>query len=123
MSEPIYLPAGHVLIPAADARSIARAIFKAQEELGKRGASFHPSVLKLAAYLNSITGRTEPTPQPQADTVRHEVIDAPEAAQILGCTTRNVTNLLARKRIPGRKVAGRWQTTREDVEVYRNYRT
>lgn len=122
MSEPVYLPAGHVLLNAADARTIARAIFKAQEELGKRGAAFNPRVLKLAACVSSITGRTEEGAQPQAETVRHEVIDAPEAARILGCTTRNVTELLARKRIPGRKVAGRWQTTREDVEVYRDWK-
>lgn len=122
MSEPVFLPAGHVLLTAEDARTIARAIFKAQEELGKRGAAFNPRVLKLAACVNSIAGRTEEAAQPQGDTVRYEAIDVPEAARILECTTRNVTELLARNRIPGRKVAGRWQTTREDVEVYRDYR-
>lgn len=48
-----------------------------------------------------------------------EVIDAAEAARLLGVGREHVVKLLQRGTLPGKRLTATWVTTRQSVEAYR----
>ncbi|AJE33694.1 hypothetical protein B842_09225 [Corynebacterium humireducens NBRC 106098 = DSM 45392] len=105
-----------------DAVALGRAIIAAQDIAGRHGARLQSNVLVLAAELTSATGTTAPPEQLADEHIEYERIDVATTAELLDCTERNVRDLLARGRLPGQKIAGRWHLNREDVEVFRDWR-
>lgn len=122
MARMIHLPAGGVVISMKDAADIAHTLLAAQDLATRHGASLKSSVLVLAAELSTAQGTTEPRHHPIEHTVDYEQIDADTAAELLGCSPRNVRDLAARGRLPGIKRGGRWWFNRDDVIIYRDYR-
>ncbi len=51
-----------------------------------------------------------------------EVVDAAEAASMLGVTRQHVVLLLQRGRLPGKRLTATWITTRKAVEDYARHR-
>ncbi len=51
-----------------------------------------------------------------------EVVDAAEAATMLGVTRQHVVLLLQRGRLPGKRLTATWITTRKAVEDYARHR-
>lgn len=119
---PIAVTTPVVILAAADARTIADTIFAAADLAGRHGQRLNPRILTLAAALHSATGTTEPAPMPADEYLDHEQIDSTTAAEILGCSDRNVRALAARGRLPGVKNGGKWWFNRDDVEVFVNHR-
>lgn len=122
MARVLHLPAGGVVLDAADATDLARAVLAAQEMASRRGAYFKPRILVLAAELTSLAGDPEVARVEDDEHVEYEQIDADTAAHLLGCSPRNVRDLAARGRIPAVKRAGRWCFNRDDILVHRDYR-
>ena len=50
--------------------------------------------------------------------ILEEVLDAAEAARMLGLTRQHVVLLLQRGRLPGKRLTATWITTRKSVEDY-----
>lgn len=122
MSRIARIPAGAIVLPVDAARSLSRAVFSSADFAARHGARIDPTVLQLAAEISSATGETARPPLLLDEAIQHELIDANTAAKMLGCSPRNVRDLASRDRIPGNKVAGRWQFTRDDIEVFRDWR-
>lgn len=122
MSRIMPLPAGGVVLSAEDARRMSTAIFSVADFANRHGARIDPGVLVLAAEITSATGTTAPPEQLADEPIGYERIDVATTAELLDCTERNVRDLLARGRLPGQKIAGRWHLNREDVEVFRDWR-
>lgn len=122
MSRVRYFPAGGVILNRDDAVALGRAIIAAQDIAGRHGARLQSNVLVLAAELTSIDGDTEPAPPATTDHVEYEQIDTTTAANILGCSPRNVRDLADRDRLPGVKRGRSWWFNRDDVLVYRDFR-
>lgn len=116
------LPAGGVILSMADAKDLAATILAAQDLAARHGARLKSNVLIIAAELTSADGETEQPALPTAETVEYEQIDADTAAELLGCSPRNVRDLAARGRLPGVKRGGRWWFNRDDLQVFRDYR-
>lgn len=116
------LPGHGVAIPYADARRLAETVFALADFCRRRGQRVNPGIMKLAGEIVSICGNPEPPPHVDEETVEHEQIDVSAAAEILGCSTRNVRTLADRKRLPGWKQQGKWWFNRDDVETFRDYR-
>ncbi|WP_027019970.1 helix-turn-helix domain-containing protein [Corynebacterium sputi] len=53
----------------------------------------------------------------------HGQITTREASLILNCSTRNVTDLATRGRLPGTLINSRWYFDREEIELYAAGRT
>ncbi len=51
-----------------------------------------------------------------------EIVDAAEAASMLGVTRQHVVLLLQRGRLPGKRLTATWITTRQAVEDYAQHR-
>ena len=122
MARFMYLPEGGVVISTRDAQDIAQTIFAAQDLAGRHGARLKPNVILIAAELSSIHGTTEVTHLAIEHSVEYEQITANTAADILGCSPRNVTDLATRGKLPGIKKSGRWLFNKDDIIVYRDYR-
>lgn len=117
----VYLPHGGVVIPTPTAQDLAQTILQAQDLASRHGMRLKAEVLLLAAELASAAGNTEATPPLFDETIEHEQIDTQQAADILGCSPRNVRDLATKKRIPGIK-KGQWRFNRDDILVYRDFR-
>lgn len=110
------------MISTESALALCHAIYKAQDMAHRHGARMNPAILTLAAEISSAAGQAEIAPQLISEPIERELIDANTAASILNCSTRNIRDLANRGRLPGEKIAGRWQFTRDDVEVFRDWR-
>lgn len=116
-----------VVVPARIARALDRALLDdyrkrargMDAELDATLSALHVAGLEWAEHrATSGAGRTE-LPQIDSQTSSDgEDIDVATVAHQLGCTDRNVTDLLARGRIAGRRVHGRWLVAPEDLEGY-----
>lgn len=122
MARVTHFPAGGVVLSVEDARRMSTAIFSVADFASRHGARIDPGVLVLAAEITSATGTTAPPVQLPDEHIEYERIDVATTAELLDCTERNVRDLLARGRLPGQKIAGRWHLNREDVEVFRDWR-
>lgn len=122
MNRVLAIPAGAVVISAESAIALCKAIYAAQDMAHRHGARISPAILTLTAEIYSAAGTPEIPPQPLNEPIEHELIDANTAAEILNCSPRNVRDLANRGRLAGEKIAGRWQFTRDDVEVFRDWR-
>lgn len=122
MARMIHLPAGGVVISMKDAADIAHTLLAAQDLASRHGARLKPHVLLIAAELSSIHGTTEVAHPAIEHSVEYEQITANTAADILGCSPRNVTDLATRGKLPGIKKSGRWLFNKDDIIVYRDYR-
>lgn len=122
MSRVTALPKGGVVIDASTALKLCDALLSVNDYANRHGAMLNSELLTLTAEITSAVGSSEEAPPALDEAFEYELIDAKTAAELLGCTERNIRDLANRHRIPGRKVAGRWQFNREDVEVYRDYR-
>lgn len=54
--------------------------------------------------------------------ILNEVVDAAEAARMLGVTRQHVVLLLQHGRLPGKRLTSTWITTRRSVEDYARQR-
>ncbi len=63
-----------------------------------------------------------PCAQTAEDVILDDIVDAAEAACMLGVTRQHVVLLLQRGRLPGKRLTGTWITTREAVEDYARHR-
>lgn len=117
---PISVPA--IVLDMADARALADVAFAAADLAATRGARISPRALQLAEQIRSVSGTTEQTELHQPHPYEYERIDATTAADILGCSPRNVRALAARGRLPGDKQGKQWWFNRDDVEVFRDFR-
>jgi len=61
-------------------------------------------------------------PAPGEAAILDEVVDASEAASMLGVTRQHVVLLLQRGRLPGKRLTATWITTRRAVEDYALHR-
>lgn len=120
--KPISLTATGVIIATEDARALARVVFGAADLANRHGMVLPAHILALASDLHSAAGTTERPAPAIENTVEYEQIDTTAAADILGCSPRNVRALAARDRLPGVKNGGHWWFNREDVEVLRDFR-
>lgn len=118
----ISLPRGGVVLDVASARAICSALLSANDMANRQGGRLNFELMTLVAQIRSAIGETEPAPRGLDEHVEYELIDAQQAAGILGCSPRNVRSLAAKGRLPGAKPGGRWQFNREDIEVYRDYK-
>lgn len=117
-----YIEKG-IVLGLKDAQFLAEVVLWAQENIARRsGQNINARTLKIAADIYSINGIREPHVDTIDECVEYEQIDAKEAANLLGCSTRNVRSLAARGRLPGRKRSGSWYFNRDDVEVFQQYR-
>lgn len=116
------LPRGGVVLDAESAHMICSALLSANDFANRHGGRLNYDLLTLVAQINSAIGTSEPAQNSFHDHVEYELIDASQAAELLGCTTRNIRSLAAKGRVPGTKSGGRWQFNREDIEVYRDYK-
>nr|WP_269150732.1 helix-turn-helix domain-containing protein [Corynebacterium parakroppenstedtii] len=76
----------------------------------------------MAAQIHSATGHPEPARTSFEDNAEYEQVTTARAAEILGCTERNVRRLAEHRRLPGVKNGKSWYFNRDDVEVYRDYK-
>ena len=51
-----------------------------------------------------------------------DILDAAQAAALLGVTRQHVVHLLKTGRLPGRRLTATWITTRQAVEAYKQTR-
>ena len=51
-----------------------------------------------------------------------DIVDAAEAAAMLGVTRQHVVHLLQAGRLPGKRLTATWVTTRQAVEAYKRTR-
>ncbi len=51
-----------------------------------------------------------------------DIVDAAQAALLLGVTRQHVVYLLKTRRLPGRRLTATWVTTRQAVETYAQHR-
>ncbi len=79
-----------------------------------RSPQIHPAADQLAP---GVATRNDPT---QVDL--QEVIDAAEAAVLLGVRREHVVKLLQRGMLPGKRLTATWVTTRGAVEAYAQHR-
>ena len=120
MNEPLSLSGDVLIITRRDAHLLSRAILSAADLAHRHGANLNPKVLHLAARIHSVTGHSEPARTSFEDNVEYEQITTTQAAEILGCSDRNVRSLAQRDRLPGVKKGKPWFFNRDDVEVYRD---
>lgn len=121
MSNPVSLSGDYIVIPHGDARSLAKVVFAAAELAARHGARIDSRVLHLAEQINSASGISEQARLTAEHPYQYERIDAATAADILGCSPRNVRALATRGRLPGDKPGKQWWFNRDDVEVYRDF--
>lgn len=117
---PIHVPA--IVLDMNDARALADVAFAAADLAASRGARINPRALRLAEQIRSASGITEHPDIGKSHPYEYERIDAATAADILGCSTRNVRALATRGRLPGNKQGKQWWFNRDDVEVFRDFR-
>ena len=117
----IRLAENSVILNDAEAQALAKAVMVAHQFMRSHGAGMNSTVLVLAANIASTSGNPDSDQGDAEQYVEHEQIDTPEAARILGCSTRNVRYLAGAGRLPGHQVAGRWHFHREDVLVFRDF--
>lgn len=122
MKEPLSLSGDLLIITHSDAHLLSRAILSAADLAHRHGATINPRVLRLAAQIHSATGHPEPARTSFEDNAEYEQVTTARAAEILGCTERNVRRLAERRRLPGVKNGKSWYFNRDDVEVYRDYK-
>lgn len=122
MNEPVSLSGDVLIINHNDAHLLSRAVLSAADLAHRYGAIIDPKVLRLAAQIHSVTGHSEPARISFEDNVEYEQVTTARAAEILGCTERNVRRLAERRRLPGVKNGKSWFFNRDDVEVYRDYK-
>lgn len=117
-----FVPAAAIIIDPRAAKILANAALQGNEYANKHGARLTPAALSIASDILSAIGTTEPprTPTPQA--IEYERIDSTTAAELLGCSPRNVRKLAEQQRLPGDKQHGIWTFNRDDVICYRDYR-
>lgn len=120
MNEPVSLSGDVLIITHNDAHLLSRAVLSAADLAHRHGANLNPKVLRLAAQIHSVTGHSEPARTSFEDNVEYEQITTTQAAEILGCSDRNVRSLAQRERLPGVKKGKPWFFNRDDVEVYRD---
>ena len=111
-----------VLLAVDDARHLAEAVYRLHALAPRHGGRVNPSLLTLAAQISSATGTPEPHELATNEPIEHELIDATTAAELLGCSPRNVRKLADTGKLPGNKIGNRWQFIRDDVEVFRDWR-
>lgn len=115
VARPVFTPSGDVILSGETARLLGRALLAANNELGRRGGRLAAPVRSLAVAIGSAPGTTEYDDEGPDDTVVHEQIDVFTAAEIIGCSPRNVRALAQRGRLPATKLTGRWVFHRDDV--------
>lgn len=108
-----------VLLDAADADYLARALALFEEVLAKQGSRPSPRLVDLERRLSrassdatrSTTGGYVSGAKDSADRdalSAYEFVDTERAANILGCTPGNVRDLARRGRLPAIRSGGRW---------------
>lgn len=108
-----------VLLDAADADYLARALALFEEVLAKQGSRPSPRLVDLERRLSrassdatrsttgeNVSGATDSTQREVLSA--YEFLDSERAADILGCTPGNVRDLARRGRIPAIHTHGRW---------------
>lgn len=78
--------------------------------------SWHYASERIAAS-RSAAGGTRGMPAPSTPPTLADEMTTSAAAQLLGCTARNVRSLATRKTLRGRRMAGRWFFERAEVEA------
>ncbi|OFQ35886.1 hypothetical protein HMPREF2943_10500 [Corynebacterium sp. HMSC072D12] len=122
MSKPFFISGDFMILGYSDARRLSTAVLAAADLAQRHGANLNPKILHLAAQIHSATGHSEPVRPTFEDTAEYEQITTASAAEILGCSERNVRRLAQRGRLPGVRNGKPWYFNREDVEAYRDYR-
>ena len=108
-----------VLLDAADADYLARALALFEEVLAKQGSRPSPRLVDLERRLSrassdatrSTTSGYVSGAKDSADRdalSAYEFVDTERAANILGCTPGNVRDLARRGRLPAVRSGGRW---------------
>lgn len=122
MNRVTLIQRGAVLLTIDDAQHLAEAVYRLHTLAPRHGGRVNPSLLTLAAQISSATGTPEPYEPAANEPIEHELIDSTTAAELLGCSPRNVRKLAEADRLPGNKIGNRWQFNRDDVEVFRDWR-
>lgn len=110
-----------LILDQADAINVGRALAYLDRTQRRTGGTLAPALREIMDEIAANFGSSAYVEQATDECVRHEFIDAEEAARILGCSPRNARDLAKRGRLPGRKLAGRWQFARAEVEQFRDF--
>jgi excisionase family DNA binding protein len=118
----LVLPDGTVLIPPDVARELLRPlVLGLAARCRADGTTLSPRTVRLLHALHnaaehqasSVTG----TPTPATATVE---LTAPEAAQLIGCSTEYVRRLARTGRLHGRRAGTAWLIDRTSLDTYRH---
>lgn len=120
--DPVAVPAGAVLVEAGDLLVLVSIVAQCHDVLLRSGRVVHPEIKNILDKLSSVAGTSELVDSPVEDHVVYEQIDTKTAADILGYSDRYVRELASTGRIPGDFRGGRWVFSRDDVEVYRDFK-
>ncbi|WJY97193.1 helix-turn-helix domain-containing protein [Corynebacterium fournieri] len=110
-----------LILDQEDAINVGRALAYLDRTQRRAGGALAPALREIMEEIAANFGNSAHIEQATDECVRHEFIDVEEAAHILSCSPRNVRDLATRGRLPGRKLAGRWQFLRAEVEQLRDF--
>ena len=113
-----FLPGYGIVLTDQQAFAVGAAIQSADKFMRQyHNARMNPVAMNIAKQLTSSgRGKTERPLEDVSEYVQHEQIDTSTAAEIMGCTPRNIRYLIDRRIITGEYRAGRWWVSRSEVE-------
>lgn len=111
-----------IILHVNEARALADVIVQATPLLQQRGLNLHPNILNLVAGINSVRGTSEQSPEPIEETVTSEWLSTSEAAEIMGCGTRNIIRLINKGNLPSRQIGSVHHILRDDLDTFLKYR-
>lgn len=113
----VRLPGGDVVLAPGQVSRLVRSVDALDRLARERGGRVPADVRRIAADMSSAVGTSEHRSAAGDEPVVYEWIDTTTAAGLLGCTARNVTSLVARGQLTGRRQAGRVLCRRSEVEA------
>ena len=113
----VRLPGGDLVLTPSQARRLTTALAACEKVIRRQGGRLPADVRRLTVDLAAATGTTEHTFDTSGEGIDYEQITTATAAQILGCTPRNVRSLVARGRLTGRRHGGVLLVARDEVEA------
>lgn len=113
----VRLPGGDLVLTPSQARRLTTALAACEKVIRRQGGRLPADVRRLTVDLAAATGTTEHSFDTGGEGIDYEQITTATAAQILGCTPRNVRSLVARGRLTGRRHGGVLLVARDEVEA------
>ncbi|PAY24651.1 hypothetical protein CEY15_02320 [Dietzia natronolimnaea] len=113
----VRLPGGDLVLTPPQARRLVVALSACEKIVRRQGGRLPADVRRLAVDLGAAAGTTEPASEAADDGIDYEQITTATAAQLLGCSPRNVRSLVARGRLTGRRHGSVLLVARDEVEA------